>query len=197
MGSDRTAREKPNGTRDLLQRQMSCRVQPTYTDRMCRHGNGSDHLYTPLCQGSGQISYQLYIDNSTQTFDFSQAKFDFASMTDTYDSKHLPPHSSSCRTDEACGKSVKMSYTQAAAEPYPIMCLWHYRHISAMIPTQPYATAKSYQTEQWETIIYNELKSRTPCIFTPDQPTNIADMPLSATDMTATDSIISIGAGAV
>jgi len=124
-------------------------------------------IYTHrYAKGSGQISYQLYIDNSTQTFDFSQAKFDFASMTDTYDSKTpAAAREAVAELMEACGKSVKMSYNPgssgAISDHVPVALQTYFGY-------DPYTTIcnrKDYQTEQWETIIYNELKAGRPVFY--------------------------------
>ncbi|MDE6461531.1 MAG: C10 family peptidase [Muribaculaceae bacterium] len=117
-------------------------------------------------KGAGKISYQMYIDNSTQSFNFATAKFDFAAMTDTYSDKSTTASREAvAELMEACGKSVRMSYIPGGSSaitgdvPQALKTYFGYDRHTAL------CSRWDYQTEQWETIIYNELLAGRPVYY--------------------------------
>lgn len=124
-------------------------------------------IYTHrYAKGSGSISYTLYTDNSRQTFNFETAKFDFDVMTDTYNgTTGTPACEAVAELMEACGKSVKMSYSPYGSEAVPIdIANALVRYFGYDSHTQ-YCDRSDYQTTQWETIIYNELCAGRPVLY--------------------------------
>lgn len=124
-------------------------------------------IYTHrYAKGTGKISYQMYVDNSTQSFDFAAAKFDFAAMTDTYSDKSTTASREAvAELMEACGKSVRMSYIPGFSSaitsdvPQALKNYFGYDRHTAL------CSRWDYQTEQWETIIYNELLAGRPVYY--------------------------------
>lgn len=124
-------------------------------------------IYTNrYARGKGKIRYQLYSDRSWQEFDFTTAKFDFDAMTDTYGDSSTPEACEAvAELMEACGKSVEMSYfpgeSAATSDKVPDALVNRFGYDR----NTRICNRWDYQTEQWETIIYNELTNGRPVYY--------------------------------
>ncbi|MCX4331652.1 MAG: C10 family peptidase [Muribaculaceae bacterium] len=116
-------------------------------------------------KGSGSISYKLY-NNTTQTFNFATAKFDFDAMTDTYDSSSSAAAKEAvAELMEACGKSVQMSYGPGESSAIPVNIPGALKQYFGYDSHTTICDRERYQTQQWETIIYNELCAGRPVLY--------------------------------
>lgn len=119
---------------------------------------------------SGSVQYTDYADHLV-SFNFDTATFDFDAMTDTYDDNSTAAaRAEVAKLMYACGASVYMTYgpesaaNGAAIEPA-------LTNNFGYDPKYTYELwRQEFQTSEWETILYNEVKAGRPVIYGGSQP---------------------------
>lgn len=144
---------------------------PSGTSTGCVATAMAQVIYTNrYAKGSGSVQYTDYA-NHPVSFNFNDATFDFDAMTDTYDDKSTATaRAEVAKLMYACGASVRMTYgpessaNAAAIEPALINNFGY-------DPKYTYELwRQQFQTPEWETILYNEVKAGRPVIYGGTQP---------------------------
>ncbi len=118
-------------------------------------------------QGAGSHSYTATINGSSQSLsmDFGNTTFDWANMTDTYNSSSTSAENRAVATlMSACGISIDMGYGLASGTQTSrvVDALIQYFDYDRSIR---YYSRDGYEFAEWEDMIYNELASARPVIF--------------------------------
>ncbi len=117
--------------------------------------------------GTGSNSYTLDINGTTKTLsaDFGAITFDWANMTDRYNSKSSEASKHAvAQLMSACGISVNMSYALASGTQTS-------RVVDALIKYFDYdrstrfLSREGYESDEWEEMIYSELAAKRPVMF--------------------------------
>lgn len=115
-------------------------------------------------KGTGEATYRW--NGRDLTFDYGNTTFDWDDMTDVYDS------SSSAKAKQAvaqlmfaCGVSVKMEYdvdeSAASSQNVPGALITHFNYDRSVWLAQ----RNAYGIDEWEDLIYNELKENRPVMY--------------------------------
>ncbi|MGN1264384.1 MAG: C10 family peptidase [Muribaculaceae bacterium] len=117
--------------------------------------------------GTGSNSYSTEINGSTQnvSMDFSTITFDWANMTDTYNSSSTDAQNRAVATlMSACGVSVDMGYglSSGTQTSRVVDALYSYFDYDRSVH---FMSRDGYDFAVWEETIYNELAAARPILF--------------------------------
>lgn len=134
------------------------------------------NYYKYPTKGEGSVTYKIdatmdgegnVISGTDWSFDFANTTFDWGNMLDTYDNINATDAQKKAVATlmSACGVSVRMDYSPnesgapSEAVPYALINYFGYSN-SAYLACREY-----YDQESWETLVYDQLASNGPLLY--------------------------------
>lgn len=115
----------------------------------------------PKNYGSGSITYSW--NNTNLSMDFTQTKFDWSNMTDTYGNSSTSAQKAAvAKLMKACGYSTKMGYGTDASGTQSSLIAWALTEYFDYDKGIQYLSRNAFTQASWETMIYDELAAQRP-----------------------------------
>ena len=117
--------------------------------------------------GQGIVSYKTRSYGIPQYMNFSSVKFDWANMSDTYSEVSTEEQKRAVsQLMHACGNSVVMDYSAYGSGAYNYDMAYALIHYFKYNPNIRHYEKIYFTTEEWLNLIYRDLESKRPVIYT-------------------------------